>query len=114
MKLDLHATLVVNLNTVAFMQILYNVLLNAIESSYYGGEIAVSPWLENSSQGRLNNETLVVEVFDSAKHMTDQQISKYLQNRESLILKEGIGDEPQNESSSGRGIGLGVCKKLCE
>ena len=50
------------MNTYAFMQIFYNVLLNAIETSNLEGEIVITPWLEKSKQLGSKSNTLFVEV----------------------------------------------------
>ena len=50
LKIDKPKTMNVVFNSIAFMQVLYNVLLNAIESSYLEGEIVVTARIEGSKQ----------------------------------------------------------------
>ena len=74
----------------------------------------MTPKLKKSKQGGRGVTRLFVEVFDNGRTMQDDHIKLLLRDRDGMIVDESTFVEPQERPKNGRGIGLGICKNLCE
>lgn len=90
-------------NTTFLRQILDNLLGNAIQYSRKNGKVLVkcSPSQLNGPGG--SRKALLFEVSDSGRGIPEDQLA--------LIFLEGV---QSSNGGSGHGLGLAICKKLCE
>ena len=108
-KIDRKSKIKVNVRPLVFQQIFYNILRNAIESSYMEDEIIVSTLLQFKNFGGRSSTFLRVRVIDYGKSMSDDQIDVLFHNRPSLLVPKPLNEVDTNEGCAGRGVGLGIC-----
>ena len=94
---DCHSAVIAD--KLRFKQVLLNLISNAIKYNRIGGTVSISCRV-------INPQLLRVNVTDTGKGLSEQQIAKLFQPFERLSAK--------NSNIEGTGIGLVISKKLIE
>ena len=100
-KIDRKSKIKVFVRPLVFQQIFYNILRNAIESSYMEDEIIVATLLKDYNYGGRSSTQLRVRVIDYGKSMSEDQISALLHNRPSLIALNTHAEGYSNGTKTG-------------
>ncbi len=99
------ATCVVDVDPTRFIQVLSNVVHNAVKFTPAPGTIHVSAHVERAPQG--DGDELVIAVADSGMGISSEMLPRVFD----LFAQ---GEQPMSRTQSGLGIGLALARRLIE